>query len=116
MEQLSLLFHYPDADAAAGLLERMKVVRDAMAAVPGCVEVDIWREADTDALVAVSRWQDAESLAAARAVLVAADLPIEASGEHAERKRVVLERVTATDRPAPVYVLSYESAADVYET
>jgi uncharacterized protein YciI len=118
--QLALLFHYPDAEHFDEFVAGMETVRDAMAAVPGNLEVGIWRQAATGAAVAVSRWESLEALAAARQVLASGDLPVAVTeAETRDRESIVLAEVSRADTAGtlpPVWVVLYESADDVYET
>src|ERR1019366_6598254 len=112
-QQFALLFHYPKPEHLEEFLEAMGTVRDAIAAVPGCLEVGIWREPSTEAVVAVSRWISPEAFVAARQRLNAGDLPIAFTGwEYRDRVPTLLERPPLTSAPpsappAPLCVVLY---------
>jgi uncharacterized protein len=119
MQQFALLFHYPKPEHLEEFLEAMGTVSDAIAAVPGCIDVGIWREPGTGAVVAVSRWTSPEAFAAGRRRLNAGDLPIAFSDwEIRDRVPTLLEEVRAARRaaPTPLCVALYESADNLYET
>jgi uncharacterized protein YciI len=119
MRQLALLFHYPKAEHVEEFLAAMGTVRDAIAAVPGCLEVGMWREQGTDAIVAVSRWSSAEAFATGRQRLSAGDLPVAFSEwEYRDRVPAYLEEITVPSiaPKAPLCVVLYESADNLYET
>jgi uncharacterized protein YciI/quinol monooxygenase YgiN len=121
MQQLALLYHYPKADHLDEFLAAMVTVRDAMAAVPGCLEVGMWREPSTRAVVAVTRWSSPEAFAAGRQRLAAGDLPIAFTDwEYRDRVPARLEEISSTPAPvggpAPLCVVLYESADDLLET
>jgi uncharacterized protein len=122
MRQLALLFHYPKPEHVEEFLAAMGTVRDAIAAVPGCLEVGIWREPGTEAVVAVSQWSSAEAFAAGRQRLSAGDLPIAVTEwEYRDRVPARFEEIpvpsTAPAEPeAPLCVVLYESADNLYET
>jgi len=119
MRQLALLFHYPKPEHVEEFLAAMGTVRDAIAAVPGCIEVGIWREQGTDAVVAVSQWSSAEAFAAGRSRLTAGDLPITfTEWEYRDRVPARFEEIAVPSSApaAPLCVVLYESADNVYET
>jgi len=118
MQQLALLFHYPKPEHLDDFVAAMGTVRDAMAAVAGCLEVGIWREPSTGAVVAVTRWNSPEALAAGRQLLAAGDLPIAFTDwEYRDRVPTRLEEISVTSAaPAPLAVVLYESADNLHET
>jgi len=122
MQQLALLFHYPKPEHLDEFLAAMGTVRDAIAAVSGCLEVGMWREPSTGAVVAVTRWSSPEAFAAGRQRLGAGDLPIAFTDwEYRDRVPTRLEEISVTSAaavgaPAPLCVVLYESADNLLET
>ncbi len=65
-----IAIHYPKAEHATEMAERVQAAAQLMAGVPGCLEASCWREFN-GAVVTIGKWDSEEALKAGFAAVAA---------------------------------------------
>ncbi len=101
MTHMAMVIHYPRPEHLDAFVESMRGVQAVVAAVPGCIEVDIWKEQGGDAVVAASKWTSIEALMSGRAAIVASgiDVSFDDERESAPRQQVLYDLVASPATP-----------------
>jgi quinol monooxygenase YgiN len=68
--------HYPDADHAEEMVDRVRAAAEVFMATPGCLEATCWREAG-GAVVTIGKWESEEALKAGVGAVTAAHVDFE---------------------------------------
>lgn len=86
-----MVFHYPAPGQREAFADSMREMATVFAGLPGLVDVGPpWYDAETDALVGISRWESREAFQAAMAQ---DDTEVTIPPERAPRQRFLLDEL-----------------------
>ena len=84
--------HYPEADHADEMMDRVGAAADVLIGTPGCLEATCWRESG-GAVVTIGKWESEDALKAGFAAVTAAGVDFEYD-ERESRPRDVFRMVS----------------------
>ena len=85
--------HYPKADHADEMVDRVRAAADVLIGTPGCLEATCWRESG-GAVATIGKWESEHALKAGFAAVAAAGIDFEYD-ERESRPRDVFRIVSA---------------------
>ena len=86
-------FHYPKAEHADEMVDRVRAAADVLIGTSGCVEATCWRESG-GAVVTIGRWESEDAMKAGFAAVSASGLDFDYD-ERESRPRDVFRLVNA---------------------
>jgi heme-degrading monooxygenase HmoA len=85
--------HYPKAEHAAAMVDRVHAAADVLTGIPGCLEASCWRESN-GAIVTIGKWASEDALRAGFAAIASAGVDFDYD-ERESRPRDVYRIVSA---------------------